>query len=159
MLVTNRALQNVLGTSYCCPQYTLHTTSHAQSLEMTDLHNTAEIGTEKVAMPLRIPGETVCLSFQVSSFFRQYLCKLTQPQITHTETTFVPLWTEGKTLQLPMPVSWDRVADLFVVSPIGYFTYREVGKQVQKVWKEAKQNTIIQTSFYTTQTRTNPKDH
>lgn len=56
-------------------------------------------------------------------------------------------------------VSWDRVADLFVVSLIGYFTYREVGKQVQKVWKEAKQNTIIQTSFYTTQTRTNPKDH
>lgn len=36
---------------------------------------------------------------------------------------------------------------------------REVVKQVEKIWKEAKQNTIIQTLFYTTWTRANPKDH
>lgn len=86
------ALQNVFGSSSCCPQYsTLHTTSHAQLLEMTVLHNAAETGTEKVVMPLCIPGKTVCLSYQVSSFCRWYLCNFTQPQIIDIESTSVPL--------------------------------------------------------------------
>lgn len=36
---------------------------------------------------------------------------------------------------------------------------KEVVKQVEKTWKEAKQNTIVQTLFYTVKTRVNPKDH
>jgi len=34
-----------------------------------------------------------------------------------------------------------------------------VVKQAEKTWKEVKQNTVIQTLFYTTRTRANPKDH